>query len=151
MTTFPCHFHGQIDHIDKFGSKSKFSINPKISVILTIDIPLRSVNMCQNGNPSRSGVRVGVLDKTTRKFFKNIGFKFLPYIQLFIFRYFPQLNIGEKFKTYIFEKFSCCFVRDPNADSRPRGISIWTHIDRSQGNVNFQNDRYFRIYGKFGF
>ena len=80
MPTFPCHFDGQIDHIDRFDSKSKFSINPKISVILKIDIPLRSVNMCPNGNPSRSGVRVGVSDKTTRKFFKNIGFKFFPYI-----------------------------------------------------------------------
>ena len=80
MPTLQCHFHGKIDHIDRFDSKSKFSINPKISVILTIDIPLRSVNMCQNGNPSRSGVRVGVSNKTTRKFFKNVGFKFFPYI-----------------------------------------------------------------------
>ena len=80
MPTLQCHFYGKIDHIDRFDSKSKFSINPKISVILKIDIPLRSVNMCQNGNPSRSGVRVGVLDKTTTNFFKNIGLKFFPYI-----------------------------------------------------------------------
>ena len=55
------------------------------------------------------------------------------------------------FKIDIFEKFYFCIVRDPDVGSRPRGISISTHIDRSQGNVNFQNDRYFRIYGKFGF
>ena len=75
MPIFPCHFLGKFDHIDRFGSKSKFSINPKISVILKIDIPLRSVNMGRNGNPRRCGIRVGVPDKTTIKFFKNIDFE----------------------------------------------------------------------------
>ena len=75
MPTFPCHFHGKIDHIDRFDSKSKFSINPKISVILKIDIPLRSVNMCQNGNPSRSGVRVGTPDKPMKLYLEYLDFK----------------------------------------------------------------------------
>ena len=75
MPTFPCHFHGKIDHIDRFDSKSKFSINPKISVILKFDIPLRSVNMCQNDNPSRSGVRVGTPDKPMKLYLEYLDFK----------------------------------------------------------------------------
>ena len=148
MPTFPCHFHGKIDHIDWFRSKSKFSINPKISVILKIDIPLRSVNMGRNENPWRSGIRVGVLDKTTIKFFKNIDFKhFSTYLWTFksgLICGCPQI-CRKMFKIYIFEIFYSCFVRNLNADSRPRGISISTHIDRSQGNVNFQNSDFFHF------
>ena len=78
MRTFTRHFQVKICHIDRFESKPFFLPNPKISVVLKIDIPLRSVNMGRNGNPSRSGTRVGVPEKTTRKFFKNIDFKIFP-------------------------------------------------------------------------
>ena len=40
---------------------------------------------------------------------------------------------------------------DPDADSRLTGIPILTHIDRSGGKLNFENDPYFPIDRKFGF
>ena len=40
---------------------------------------------------------------------------------------------------------------NPDADSRLTGILILTHIDRSGGKFNFENDPYFPKCEKFGF
>ena len=55
------------------------------------------------------------------------------------------------FETDIFKLHG--FVGNPDADSRLAGIPILTHIDRSGGKFNFENDPYFPIpvWQKFGF
>ena len=48
----------------------------KIWVIFKIEFPSRSGNMGQNGNPSQSGVRVGVPDKTMKLYLEHFDFKY---------------------------------------------------------------------------
>ena len=60
--TFRTHFRIDIGHIDESVAKPKFSAYWKISAILKIEIPSKTVNLAQNGNPRESRVHVGVLD-----------------------------------------------------------------------------------------
>ncbi len=71
------------------------------------------------------------------------------YVRIFVDIYVRIL--GENFKTDIFKFFYNSLVGDPGADSRLTGIPILTHIDRSGGKLNFENDPYFPIWQKFGF